>query len=283
MYHPFVANTAGAAPTAVTTQVEEYRVARADAHLSSLMANATRNFQLLDNIYPWLPPHIILNLVTLAESAVAVIIYLKNQTLRQKPSRIFTGSFIVSSSLCAAVALSLTTVMFMHHGAFYLSRTGCLLRVLLRYLSSVSILIVACFALDRYVAICWALRYYDLLTEARCCLLCIVCWVAPIVLLSLPCVTELSDLCSYGHDHPMFLVSYAILYSLGAFVTCLLYVLVALEFCRSRNVETCGWSMMKEDNTIRIQASRSAIAVVVLYFLLCLPHVSSGQSNPVEL
>ncbi|XP_071547512.1 uncharacterized protein [Panulirus ornatus] len=238
------------------------------------MANATNQIIFCDNLHPWLPLYFLLSLATLAESAVAVIVSLKNQTLRQKPSRAFTHSFIVSTGLFAVVSLAFNALIRMYQDTFYFTLTGCLIRILQHYLITVSMFNTACFALDRYVAICWALHYHDLLTRARCFLLCLACWVVPICLPLLQYVNEELDLCPGGRTHRKLSMSYAIVYSTGAFITCLFYILVAREFCGSRNDEIYGNSIMEDDRkTIKIKTSRSAIAVVTLYCILCLPHV----------
>ncbi|KAK3870133.1 hypothetical protein Pcinc_024612 [Petrolisthes cinctipes] len=225
-------------------------------------------------INPKLLIYMTFSVLTLAECILAGYLTLLSRALRERLSTWFSSCLILSIGILSSLSLSFALVLLSASDFTYVSRGGCWVRVVQRYLSSVSCFLLVCLSLDRYLYICWPLRYYTLLTVARCRNLCIACWVLPVALLLVPCLASKKVLCQTGHTDYTFLISYSVVYTLGALATLCFYLLVALEFRCSRvrgrpgNEETTA----PTPECVRQKTARSALRVLMLYTILSLPH-----------
>ncbi|XP_050686240.1 olfactory receptor 2B11-like [Eriocheir sinensis] len=219
------------------------------------------------------------SLVTVAECLLAGYLTFTSHELQRRRSTVFSWLLILSIGTFASLSLVYVLVLITVPGASYKSPFGCRVRVVQRYLSVVSCFSLACLSLDRYLAICWPLRYHELLNKTRCQLLCLACWLVPAVLLVLPCVGVLSTMCEKGKTEKRLLVAYVVAYTLGAMTTLVLYLLVALEFCNtpvsrrgSLGDGPVNGDVIREVSIVRHRTAKSALTVLMLYTVLSLPH-----------
>lgn len=213
-----------------------------------------------------------INMATLVECVLAAYITLRSRDLRERLSTWFSNSLTVSIAMFSSLSLVYATVLLMVPSVKIFWPSGCRVRMAQRYLSAVSCFTLVCLALDRYLAICWPLRYYDALTRTRCRLLCVACWLIPFLLLLLPCAPVLPTLCSDGRTDTEFFVAYTVVYTLEAGAISVFYVLVALEFRRELPCQTHDSSMAMSEELVRRRTVRSALLVIMLYSFLSLPH-----------
>ena len=225
--------------------------------------------------------YMVFSLATVAECVLAGYLTLTSQELRRRRATLFSSCLVLTILIFASLSLVYVLVLLTVPGATYRSPAGCRVRVVQRYLSIVSCFTLACLSLDRYLAICWPLRYQDLLTKSRCRLLCGACWVMPALLLLVPCIPVMATMCEDSETEKRLLVAYVVAYTLGAFATFVLYVLVALEFRQS--MYSCNSSASahapddahsREVAVVRHRTAKSALTVLMLYTVLSLPHVS---------
>ncbi|KAK8396487.1 hypothetical protein O3P69_005497 [Scylla paramamosain] len=218
------------------------------------------------------------SVATVAECMLAGYLTFTSQELRRRRATLFSSCLVLTIGIFASLSLVYVLVLLTVQGVTYRSPAGCRVRVAQRYLSIVSCFTLACLSLDRYLAICWPLRYQDLLTKTRCHLLCAACWVLPAVLLVVPCIPVLETMCENSRTEKRLLLAYVVAYTLGAFATFVLYVLVALEFRQS--TYSCGGDSThapddahgREVAVVRHRTAKSALTVLMLYTVLSLPH-----------
>ncbi|XP_045108749.1 5-hydroxytryptamine receptor 4-like [Portunus trituberculatus] len=222
--------------------------------------------------------YMVLSLATVAECVLAGHLTLTSHELRRRRATLISICLVFTIGILSSLSLVYVVVLLTVPGATYRSPAGCRVRVAQRYLSVVSCFTLACLSLDRYLAICWPLRYQDLLTKTRCHLLCGACWVLPALLLLLPCIPVLGTMCEKSRTEECLLVAYVVAYTLGAFATFVLYVLVALEFrqniysCNSASAQATGDAHSREVAVVRHRTAKSALTVLMLYTVLSLPH-----------
>ncbi|XP_045601965.1 olfactory receptor 4S1 [Procambarus clarkii] len=225
----------------------------------------TTNIHILLYLYPFF------SAVTFAECVLAGYITALSHDLRERLSSWFLSSLIVSIGIFSSLSFVYAIVLIAHPDVHHSSPAGCQVKLVQRYLSTVSCFTLTCLALDRYVAICWPLRYYNILTIRRCRLLCVACWMLPLVLLVLPCASVLSTLCNPGNDKE-FLIAYSVAYVFGALTTFVFYILVALEFRLKSRVQPHDSNADMTEAMVRHKTAKSALQVFMFYILLSLPH-----------
>ena len=218
------------------------------------------------------------SLATVAECLLAGYLILTSPELRRRRATLFSGCLVFTIGILASLSLVYVLVLLTQHGVTYKSPAGCRVRVVQRYLSVVSCYTLTSLSLDRYLAICWPLRYMDLVTKVRSHLVCAACWVLPAALLLLPCISVLPNMCENSHTEEQLLVAYVVAYTLGTFATLVLYLLVAREF--RQNAYSCNdggaapnEAHSREAALVRQRTAKSALTVFMLYTVLSLPHV----------
>ncbi|KAG7171466.1 olfactory receptor 11G2-like [Homarus americanus] len=216
--------------------------------------------------------YVMFSAATLAECLLAGYITICNHGLRERLATSFSNSLIISIGIFSTLSFFFGVLLLTVPIFSYMSLAGCFVRMVQRYLSLVSCLTLTCLALDRYIAICRPLRYYNLITVFRCRLLCSLCWMSPIILLLLPCVVELPTMCNNGRTNMTFLVAYSVLYTIGAFINLVFYVLVALEFRWDYRTQPHSDDKEATEAVVRYKTARSALLVFMLYAILSLPH-----------
>ncbi|XP_053629284.1 olfactory receptor 6C6 [Cherax quadricarinatus] len=209
---------------------------------------------------------------TLAECLLAGYVTFLNRDLRRKLSFWFSSSLMVSIGIFSSLSFVYAIVLVSTPILLDNVPANCQVKLVQRYLSAVCCLNITCLALDRYVAICWPLRYNNILTEARCRQLCIACWVSPIVCLMLPCVNILTTMCSKKGKDLNFLVAYSVVYSIGALATFIFYILVALEFRHEFRGQPHDENKATTEALVRRKTAKSALQVFMLYTVLSVPH-----------
>lgn len=222
--------------------------------------------------------YMVFSLATVGECLLAGYLTVTSLELRRRRATLFSGCLVFTIGILSSLSLVYVLVLITVPNASYISPEGCRVRVVQRYLSVVSCYTLASLSLDRYLAICWPLRYQDLLTKTRCRLLCAACWVVPVGLLLLPCIGVLQIMCVDSRTNRRLLVAYVVAYTLGALATLVLYLLVALEFRRNRyNSSTdaghaANGAHSREVEVVRHRTAKSALTVLMLYTVLSLPH-----------
>lgn len=213
------------------------------------------------------------SVITLAECFLTFLINTVNKALKEKETTAFANNLAGSTGILSSTSLVCNVYFMMESFPTESSWPCLLLSVFVRYLHIVSSFSLACLSLERYVAICWPLHYFQL-TRGRCRLLCLACWLAPCVLLLLPCASQLSTLCSTTTGVSItFLSAYTVLYTLGSISNFVFYVLVALEFRRER--DSHAHDKDQTERLLRTRTAESAIKVIAFYVLLSLPHVGT--------
>ncbi|KAK4316042.1 hypothetical protein Pmani_012749 [Petrolisthes manimaculis] len=251
-------------------------------NFSTTNTNTTTNTNITTTrpreVNPKLLIYMTFSVLTLSECILAGYLTLLSRALRERLSTWFSSCLILSIGILSSLSLSFALVLLSASDFTYVSRGGCWIRVVQRYLSTVSCFLLVCLSLDRYLYICWPLRYYTLLTVARCRNLCIACWVLPVALLLVPCLASKKVLCQTGHTDYTFLISYSVVYTLGTLATLCFYLLVAMEFrcSRVRRRGRPGREGTSAPPTppecVREKTARSALRVLMLYTILSLPH-----------
>lgn len=212
--------------------------------------------------------------VTLLGCVLALCVTLKGKVSQQSQEATYlVVSLIVSVFLLSSLSLIYLAVLLKVPEATLGDSSACYVKLFQRTLSAVYCFSLACVALDRYLAICWPLRYSDLLTKSRSLLLIACSWLAPFLLLLLVCVADLSTLCLDSRHTATTLATYAALYVLGASCTVVLYILVALEFCRSRGALRPAARDAEFDKRAKSKTTASALTAAALCFF-SIPHVS---------
>ncbi|XP_047501411.1 olfactory receptor 510-like [Penaeus chinensis] len=218
--------------------------------------------------------------VTLIGCVLALCVTLKGKVSQQsREATYFVVSLIVSVFLLSSLSLIYLVVLLSVPEATLGDSSACYVKLFQRILSAVYCFSLACVALDRYLAICWPLRYADLLTKTRSLLLIACSWLAPFLLLLLVCVADHSTLCLDGRNTTPALATYAALYFLGASCTVVLYVLVAFEFCRSRGALRLVAEAAEFDKRAKSKTTASALMAATLCFF-SIPHTVVPFLNP---
>ncbi|XP_063597656.1 olfactory receptor 11A1-like [Penaeus indicus] len=218
--------------------------------------------------------------VTLLGCVLALCVTLRGKVPQQSQEATYlVVSLIVSVFLLSSLSLVYLVVLLKVPEATLRDSSACYVKLFQRILSAVSCLSLACVALDRYLAICWPLRYTDLLTKTRSLLLIACSWLAPFLLLLLACVADISTLCLDSRHTSATLATYAALYFLGASCTVVLYVLVALEFCRSRSALLPMASAADFDERAKSKTTASALTAAALC-LFSIPHTVVPLLSP---
>ncbi|XP_064099897.1 adenosine receptor A3-like isoform X1 [Macrobrachium nipponense] len=211
---------------------------------------------------------------TFIECLFAVYISRTNASLKRRPSKYFSYNLVLSVGLLAGISLVYGACLLFIPDSSHISTAGCFIRVVQRCLSAVSCLTLTCLALDRYVSICWPLRYYQIITEVRTLILSVGCWLAGFLLPMLPCATQLPTFCLSGASNFIFLASYAAVYNLGAFSMLVFYLLVNREFRQyPSNQRHENSALAQTEQLVRLKTARSTVRVLLLYSLLSLPHM----------
>ncbi|XP_045625333.1 G-protein coupled receptor 52 [Procambarus clarkii] len=208
-----------------------------------------------------------MSLVLVGESVLTVYVIRRCPKMRQKTSTKLVTNLAVSGGLCGCLVFILTITRLMHR--LREATVWCII-ILPRYLHIVSVLCLSCLALDRYLAICWPLRYNDLLTDSRCKVLVLGCWAVPVLtfIVLLP-----STKFSCFHPSP-FLTGYLTVFTVASLAVVLMYVLMAREFRRRRHEMEHANKTMEEDNRrIRVKTAIDVLIIVFLKLLLAVPDV----------
>lgn len=231
--------------------------------------NVTRKSELSFPLEVYLLP----SCVTLIGCVLALCVTLKGKVSQQSQEATYlVVSLVVSVFLLSSLSLVYLVVLLTVPEATLWDSSACYVKLFQRALSAASCFSLACVALDRYLAICWPLRYSELLTKPRSLMLVACSWLVPFVLLLLACLADLSTLCVNSQHTTSTLATYAALYFLGGSCTVVLYALVASEFCRSRGALRLGVDAAEFDKMAKSKTTGSALTAATLCFL-SIPHV----------
>lgn len=212
---------------------------------------------------------LITSLVLLAECCITIIIN-RTKKFRGKVSTIMVTTIAVSKLF---VAVS--------HGTFcvfYVTYDPCTIHarlvyvgmILPRILHLVSVCSLCSLTLDRYVAICWPLRYHNIVTSSRVRTLTIASWCIPALILILHQITTQLEIKAH-----VSISSVAYLFFLWPLTLAILvmYCLLAKEF-RGKTTEMT--EMKEEDDRVRYRTTRDVVVVVVINLVLSFPYVSAS-------
>ncbi|KAG7165225.1 putative olfactory receptor 4C6-like [Homarus americanus] len=172
--------------------------------------------------------------LTIGECVLTLFINKTNESLRGKPSTTFTNSLSGSIGVLSNIFRHFSVL----HSVQVSSRFHCAL---------------PCAVCQRETS------DESSLPPALCRLL-----GRPCFLILLPCSVELPTLCHKGGNYLSitFLAAYIVTYTLGALATCVLYVLVALEFHKYNRA--CPLAMDETQRLVRWRTAKSALKVIAL-------------------
>ncbi|XP_068246431.1 adenosine receptor A1-like [Palaemon carinicauda] len=126
--------------------------------------------------------------ILIFESIVTILINARNPDLKKRYSTTFVNNLAVSGSFVGLTSFVVTIFVI---DSFKNAAVSCNLEILpfywtLTYFHMVSVTSLLCLSLDRYLAICWPLRYRELLTSTRCSYLAAACWILSLLCLLVP-------------------------------------------------------------------------------------------------
>ncbi|XP_042888714.1 melanocyte-stimulating hormone receptor-like [Penaeus japonicus] len=263
-------------PISYTSQVAvfyEGRVEVEDSHTGvggcQVGANVTRESGLSVPLEVYLVP----SGVTVLGCALALYVTLRGKVSQQRQETTsLILSLVVSIFLLSSLSLAYQVVLLTLPDVTLRDPSACYVKLFQRTLSAVFSFSLAGVALDRYLALCWPLRYYDLLTRPRSLLLVACSWLAPILLVLLACLQDPSALCCDSRHTTATLATYAALYGFGGSLTVFLNGLVATEFRRTRSLLHLGNEAAAFDKQARRRTTLSALLAATLCFL-SIPHI----------
>lgn len=137
--------------------------------------------------------------ILIFESVVTILINGSSPELKKRCSRIFVNNLAISGAFIGVVSFVMT---FFVIGSFRDIAVSCNLEILpfywtLTYLHMVSVTSLLCLSFDRYLAICWPLRYHEFLTTARCRNMVVACWVLSLACLLVPTLSRYISLVAF--------------------------------------------------------------------------------------
>ncbi|XP_064088786.1 adenosine receptor A2b-like [Macrobrachium nipponense] len=250
--------------------------------------------------------------ILIFESVVTILINGRNPELKKRCSRIFVNNLAISGSFIGLVSFVVT---FFVIDSFRDIAVSCNLEILpfywtLTYFHMVSVTSLLCLSFDRYLAICWPLRYHEFLTNARCRNMAAACWILSLACLLVPTLSRYINLVAFQNKvltsssdfsiimrspvatdcqaranrttremelwltcRRTFTISFGVSYFFSLFLILCMYGLVMREFCLLKSRMHATTSMKEEDQRARIKSTRDLILVATLYLTLSLPHV----------
>ncbi|XP_042229004.1 growth hormone secretagogue receptor type 1-like [Homarus americanus] len=219
-----------------------------------------------------------LSLILVAESGITIYVNCRSLKLREKTSTKLVTSLAVSSGLSGFLVFILMVVKLIPM-APKKSINEYLLELLIiapRTLHLISVLFLCCLTLDRYLAICWPLRYHDLMTESRCRLLVMGCWLLTLMVVCVlnVCVFLLSK-CKNSLDNLFFFITFYLLtFTLAIIAIMGMYFLIAREFWRKRHQTSEVTKAMQDDiKRLREKTTRDVLVIVLLNLIFASPDV----------
>lgn len=209
---------------------------------------------------------LLLSLLLFACSCLTILVTRRSTRLKERQSATFVTNLAVTGGLIGFLVFVFSTAHQIHR----MSRRSIALTLVLvpRILHAVTTLTLTCLTLDRYLALCWPLRYPALLTDARCLQLVLGSWLLPALVVGTACIfgkglTPCPDVRPY-------LITYLLLFTSAIAAVMWMYTLIAREFRRPIGGAVGGEEMA----LARRRTARELMVVVMVNLLLATPDVS---------
>ncbi|XP_045121623.1 G-protein coupled receptor 52-like [Portunus trituberculatus] len=207
-----------------------------------------------------------LSFILVVFSGITVVVTRRTARLMERPSTTLVTNLGVTGALIGGI-LFVTTVL---HLVMTMSfRAVVIMGIILPRTLHIAIsLTLTCLTLDRFLALCRPLRYYALLTDSRCCVLVVLSWLIPTIVLGVACI--------YGRtfkpctDIRPFLVIYLVMFISTIAAMVVMNFLIAREFRRPLDD---GSAFREELVIVRRRTAKELMVVVLLNLLFATPDV----------